>query len=532
MEYKNIIENKYNILIVIIIMLGIIIRIVSWPNGIDDINCDEAMMAINARNIANTGSDVYGTRLPVYFEAWLNAGQSSLPTYLVAIFINIFGYNLFAIRLPILLISIIPIYIIYLLSKKIFNKEVGIIVLFLTSINPWHIMQSQWNLDCNFFPHIILIAIYLLYSGIKDKKKIFIYISMFFWGLSMYCYGISIYFVPIFLLITGIYLLKNNSISIKEFILSIILYLIVSLPILGMYLINLFGLDTIKILGVTIQKFYYNSRNSDMLIFSNNILHQLKLNIICLITLIFLQNDGLIWNSIDKFGTVYLQSIIFITFGISVLIDNRKDKKGRIILLWVMISLITGLLINNVNVNRLNIIWYPMIILTGYGIYAFCNLIPHKKKIKIIIMFSYVIIFIMFFIRYYTYYQNEISQSYTFSKGLVQACKFINNIDAEKIIVSDKANTRAHYVYYRYALDYDYTKPISKEELLYYYEGNNQEMSWFNNDKKQYEVDNFDNKTKIADKVYLIKNNEKINIKNIEEYKENIFGEYTVLVRK
>ena len=157
--------NKKKIVIIfttiLIFAIGIGIRIYKWPNIVGDINCDEAILAINAKSIAQSGRDMYGTLFPVYFESWLIGGQSALPTYLVSLLIEFFGYNLFSIRFPILLFSILSLFIIYSLTKKIFNEKVSIIVLLLTAISPWQLMQSEWNLDCNLFPHIILIAIYL-----------------------------------------------------------------------------------------------------------------------------------------------------------------------------------------------------------------------------------------------------------------------------------------------------------------------------------------------------------------------------------
>lgn len=531
MDFKKMIKSKQNVLIILIMFLAIIVRIIDWPNGIKDVNCDEAMMAINARSIAKTGTDIYGTKLPVYFEAWLNAGQSALPTYLVALFIKFFGFTLFSIRLPILLISLISIYIVYLVSKKAFNQEVAIINLFLTAINPWHIMQSQWNLDCNLFPHIVLIAIYCLYIGTTENKKKYIYISMVFFGLSMYCYGVSVYFVTIFLLIVGLYLLVNKRIDIKDFFLSMLIYIIISIPIFIMYIINFFNLDTINLFGLTIQKFNYDTRSNDMLIFSTNILSQLKMNIISLLEVILLQRDGLIWNAIQGFGTIYLLSTIFVFISI-VRAYEEKNKNSYIIIFWLAISLFIGILINKININRLNIIWYPMIILTGYGIYETRQFTNYKKELKNIIIFIYLLYFILFCLVFFENYKESISNSFTFSKGLVKACEFINNSSNSKIIISEKANTRGHYVYYRFALEYDYTQSLKREELLSYYSGNNKNISWFNNDKKIYCTENFDKNKKIKEDIYLITYQERENVQNIEEYTENRFGDYIVLVKK
>ena len=535
---QKIIENKENILIILIILLSFIVRIFNWPNIINDVNCDEAMLAINARSIAQTGKDMYGTSFPVYFESWITGGQSALPTYLVAICIKIFGYNLFAIRLPILLFSLISLFIVYLFSKKVFNKKVATIVLFLTAINPWHILQSQWNLDCNIFPHIIIIAIYLLYIGIVEEKKLSLYFSMVFFALSMYSYGVSIYFVPLFLLIIAIYLLIKKKLKLKEIILSILIYTIISIPIYLMYLINLFNLNTVNILGVTIQKFNYVNRTSDMLIFSNNILSQLILNVKALLKLILCQDDGLDWNRIVGFGTIYMQSLIFVIFAIIELlfaIKYKKEKKSTgIILLWLGISLILGIMINGTNINRLNIIWYPLIILTGYGIYVLCNVVKLKNVIRSLIIATYILSFILFARKFYNEFPNEVSSFSTFSNGLVRACEFIESINEKNINLSNRVYyTDKQYIFLRYSLTpnskNDY---IKREELLAYHYKKEKDINWFDTEKVNYETESFTTKKEINGRVYLILSSEKENVININNYQQYNFNKYSVLIEK
>ena len=531
MELKEKIFKKQNLLILIIIAFAIIIRIIGWPNRIDALNCDEAMMAINAKSIAQTGNDMYGTRLPVYFEAWLLAGQSAMPTYLVSLFIKVLGFNMFAIRLPILIVSIISIFITYLLTKEIFGEKTGIIALFLISICPWHILQSQWNLDCNLFPHIILIASYLLVKGILRNKNPYIYLSMIFFGLSMYCYGIALYFVPLFLLILGIYCLIKKHITIQLMINAGILYVIISLPIFIMTFINIFKLSSTQVMGFTIQRFYYNTRSNDMLIFSKDIINQFKLNISSLFKTVIIQNDELEWNSIKGFGTIYLFSIMFEILGILFLIKEKKETKlNKIILIWIAISLIIGILINKININRLNIIWYPLLIVTSYGIYKF---ITWKKHFifKFIIIGIYIITFIMFYYKLNYKYKYKIAQSKVFSKGLTTALEYIKNNENKLVCVSANANTRAQYIYYKFLFN-NFDIPTKREEPIYYYENNNENMTWFNTDNIEFKTVKIDINTNFNEKVYLIKKEELKNIKNINQYKTDEFGDYIVLERK
>jgi len=49
-------ENNKKIIIILIFIIAIVARIYLWPNAIDDINCDEAMTAINAKDILTNDS--------------------------------------------------------------------------------------------------------------------------------------------------------------------------------------------------------------------------------------------------------------------------------------------------------------------------------------------------------------------------------------------------------------------------------------------------------------------------------------------
>ena len=138
-----------------------------------------------------------------------------------------------------------------------------------------------------------------------------------------------------------------------------------------MSVINLLGLPTVKIGNITIQEFEYFKRTGDMLLFSQDLLQTLINNILTTIKLVLINEDGLSWNAIHGVGTIYIGSIIFAIVALIEIIASKKQKNDSgisIIIIWFITSIIIGMLINNVNINRLNIIWYPIIFLVGYGI--------------------------------------------------------------------------------------------------------------------------------------------------------------------
>lgn len=430
--------KKEKIIIIAIFIIAIFSRIFLWPNTINDVNCDEAMTAINAKAIAETGKDMYGTSYPVYFEAWLYGGQSALLTYFMAVCIKIFGFNIFAIRLPMLIVSIISIFIFYKFMENVFdNKKIAIITTLILAINPWHIIQSVWSLDCNLFPHFLLISIYMLTKGMKNCKNTLIYISMVFFGITTYSYGIALYVVPIFLVIYMIISLKNKKIKWKNVTICAIIVIIISLPLVLMGIINLFKLPDLTIGKVTIQNFKYFTRTNDMIIFSKNIPQQLLNNIKALLKLIIINSDGLAWNAIPGVGAVYIGSFIFAVIGLISLFKDKTINNKDIIIIWIMESLLIGFLINEVNINRLNVIWYPFIILIGFGIYKILEIVKFNKICIVTFILLCIVNFSMFNFRFYGEHRQEIEKSSTWSKGLVKEMQH-----SHKDIIIGSRNTR------------------------------------------------------------------------------------------
>ena len=450
MKLELIQENKTKILFAVILIVAIAVRILGWPTMISQVNVDEAMTAINAKAIAETGKDMYGTSFPVYLEAWGAMGQSVMLVYIMAFFIKLFGFSFITVRLPMLLISIISIIIFYKLVKAIWgNTKLALVAMVFVAICPWHLLQSIWSIDCNMFPHFMLFSVYLLVRGIQGKKWM-LYLSMLFFALTMYTYGVSIYIVPFFLLICGIYLLVKKKVTIKEFILCIIIYLLFSLPILTMYFINAFHIETdIHIGPMTIQYFEANTRTSDMLFFAENIGETLINNITSLFNVFFLQYDRLEWNGTPYFGTVYHISLIFFFIAI-VHIIRHKEKRNIgtfFMMVWLILSLLLGIIINGVNINRLNILWFSMLFFSIYGIYIVCK---ERKSWKYIITGIYVALFIGFNIYLHTTWLEKIDMSGCFSRGIIDGVHYATTIEKDTVYYHNVENI---YVRFQNAID-------------------------------------------------------------------------------
>jgi len=535
MQHKKEIKiNKENIIVILIFIIAIISRIYSWPNAIEGINCDEAMTAINAKAIAETGKDMYGTSLPVYFEAWLIAGQSALLTYFMAICIKVFGFTIFAIRLPMLVISIASLFIFYKLMKLIFkDKKIAIIILSILAINPWHIMQSIWSLDCNLFPHFLLLSIFALTKGMKEENLKLIYFSMVLFGITTYSYGIALYAVPIFLSIYMIIGLKNKQIKVKQVAISAMIVIAVALPLIIMSFINLFDLQSLKIGPITIQNFTYSIRTNDMLIFSDNIFEQFCKNFMTLFTLIIVNNDGLEWNSIFNIGTIYMGSIVFAIIGIIYLIKDKSiDKNSKsIVLIWLAVSVILGILINNVNINRLNIIWYPFVILIGFGIYKVLEDFHYKKICVGIIVLIYVLGFTNFIVKLHSDYSETIKNSWTWDKGFVNVLNYAKSLNKNIVFDSEILKNDKNIIFSIYTVNYSFKEQgfLDYKILLNCY------LDIYNTNiieiLNKIKVEDFEGNI-LENNIYIINKNNLADELNLDEYEINKFNEYYLISKR
>jgi len=433
----EIINKHYTLFVILLFIIAVFIR--SYKFGIIPygLNQDEAMAGLEGFNLSQYGTDHYGTHMPVYFTAWIHSQMNVLLSYVLIPFFKIFGVSVFTLRLPMLIFSIISLWVIYRFSYKLLGKNAALAVLFIVSINPWQIMMSRWALEANLFPHLMLYGTYFLYLGIEKKR--YLYFAMIAFAAAMYSYGIAYYAVPLFLLIMCIYFLRKKIINLKNTLLCALTYFSLSWPIFLMMIVNKFQLDTIKLPFATIEFFEYGERMNDVLFFSENIFDQFVQNFIYTMKASIFQSPDIPWNSIPQIGPLYFVTIPLFILGIFLFIfgknldtSNIKKHARFIILAMFGVAFISGLITNNVNINRLNSIFFPMIILIGYGLYYVC------KNFKIALL-PIILIFTFLFSNFtYEYFVGKHSQELgeSFYMGFEKSLLYVKDMEYERLYIT------------------------------------------------------------------------------------------------
>ena len=158
------------------------------------------------------------------------------------------------------------------------------------------------------------------------------------------------------------------------------------------------------------------SVRGDDILFMNFSFWQLKQNVIALVKQVFLQLPDHLFNTLPAFGPLYHISIPFIIIGI-VRFTGRlfveKDIKKQTIDLALWGFLITGIwagvITREVNVNRINIIFYPLIMLCGYGIWITLEwLRKWRKAVGVAVLVAYSVFALTFFGSYFTSFAADI----------------------------------------------------------------------------------------------------------------------------
>jgi len=353
-------------LVMLIFIAALILRL--WGLGFipAGINQDGAMAAVDGKALADYGTDRFGTAWPAHLYAWGYGQMSSLLSYIIAVFVKLFGLSTVTMRLPQLIASMMGAVCFYVFVRDGFGRRAGLIAAALVAINPWHFVQSRWALDCNLLPHFFVAGLCFLQRGLKGRR-VWLYVSMLFFGLCMYCYGIAIYTVTLFLIFTGIYLAAKRELGLGELFGCAALWLLVAWPFILTMAINYFKWDTVSLPFVTMQYFPGSVRAGDILFFSKDMAGQLAANFRSFVNVVLLQRKDLPWNDMQGFGSMYLFTIPLAAAGLYSLVKKRGSGKS-LALAGLLTGVWAGLVTNNVNINRVNLVFYFVLLLVVLGL--------------------------------------------------------------------------------------------------------------------------------------------------------------------
>lgn len=461
-------RNHYAI-VFLLIVIGFAIRVLGITDIPSGVNQDEASIGYEAFSILNTGCDRNANSFPVHLVSW-GSGQNALYAYLSIPFVHFLGLNIFSVRIVNALFSCLSLFIFYLLFKSISDKRKSLIALALLTICPWSIMSARWGLESNIFPPLFLLAVFFLVKGISSSQKYFP-VSFLTFAICLYSYGTSYLIIPLFFLFVIPYLLHKKKISLSSLTFSLTLFVITALPIIIFVIINHFNLHQIQFGGITIPKLETNRTTVIFNLFNGDFVQTLIKNTIRFMSIMFIQTDGNEYNSISSIGTIFFISFPFFIIGFINIIKNKQfinNPNHFIFFSWLLCSIILGCT-SHVNINRINIIFIPILYFTIFGFFDVENMLkPEYKKHYPSFLIGLYIIYFGFFCGYYFFvFKEEIKTS--FSYGLGNAIQY-----AEKIKNNDTINITTNTINmpYIYVCFYNQTDPANFRKTVVYKDNN------------------------------------------------------------
>ncbi|MBR1708406.1 MAG: glycosyltransferase family 39 protein [Clostridia bacterium] len=454
----------YWVLFAACMAMGIFTRVYRFCDLPKGTNHDGIMGAVQAFYLMRDGVDTSGFSWPTYFEAWKYTNMSTLYSWILIPFLSLFGNTVFALRLPMLIISLLMLPLVWHLGVKLAGKIFGLILLFVVATNPWHILQSRWAIDANLMPHVFLIGFYFLYLGIE--KRPFLYLSMVFFGLTVYAYGQAAILMPIFLLPAAVYLVSRKKIPVLDLIVCILLFLAVS----GLYYwtmaINALGLETVHIGRITLPYLALSHRSSDIAFANKDGIFSIADGLTGLLGILLETNrfadpyDAIPWAY-----TMYRFTAVLYLFGFFYLWIRRRDEIRKnldmpfrtssiLIMMWFLAAVLTAAQIV-MNVMRFNYVFYSLMLLLAVTIYEMGKRIPWTAMGVIGMIF---ISFICLNVTYFTdeEYQNEVGLNFRY--GFFNALKDTWGWDYDEYVIgvqseTDRKQSEPH-VLYAHEIDY------------------------------------------------------------------------------
>lgn len=435
------------ILFALVFLIGAFLRFYALGQVPRGVNCDEAMSAYQAYTLMTSGIDLNGYHNPVYFVAW-GGGQSILLSWLMVPFIRLFGLTEFAIRLPQAIIGTLCLPVFFLLLRRIFDEPAAWIGYLLLAISPWHIMMSRWALDCNLASAFLLFGMFFFLLAL-ERRPVYFLLSALLYGLSLYTYATIWAVLPIILLLQFVYVFVTKKVRLGAFMLGFAAILaVVALPLLLFIAVNQGWIPEIRnaVFSVPLMPEWRSGVLTTAGLFNLQSFYRL-------FDLLATQSDGYLYNSFPQFGLFYLFSLPFVLYGAvfslkTVVSSLRKRSFSAEALLHIQLlaGLLVCLLIDEVNVNRSNFLYLPMIAFLALGLRRLLGL-PKKAIFQ-----SVAVAYLASFLAFTGFYFGDGKQALTehYRPGTREAIEYANTLTSDTVV----CRTESGYIKVLYYLAY------------------------------------------------------------------------------
>ena len=445
--------------LIVVLAVGCFAR--TWEFGLlpSGLNPDEASNGLEALSLYRYGTDRNGIPYPVKFISW-GSGQDALYAYLLIPLIAALGLSPAVVRLPMLGFGLMALPLMYVVSRRIFDSRVALLATFMLAISPWHILLSRWALESNLFPLFFLAGFACLLC--IDRSGWWFAMACLLFGLCFYSYGTSYAVVPIFLVCSLVVIAPTRLLALRHSLAGIAVFATLSAPIALLLVVNRLGLPSILLGPVTIPRFPVAARwETTTLIGAQDRFAALTANIWTGLRLLTVESDGILYNVVDPFGYFYRVGLVLAVAGLILLVMRSSHTfqfEILLLLAWLASASVVAIL-QEVNINRFNIIFLPLLIL---GAYALDWVRSQHHALYSLFVFVLAAAFLAFTVAYHGgAYRRQANSK--FQNGLLDALRYARSLTDGQLCVTDKINMP-----YIYALFVEQTSPAQFQASAQY----------------------------------------------------------------
>jgi len=419
-NFKNKIEV---ILLVLILFLAAFLRFYELNTLPPSLFIDEVDSGYQAYSIFKTGRDYFGNFMPIHFQS-LADWRSPLYLYSTVLTVALFGLNEWGVRLPIAISGFFCVWLIFLITKKIFkNQKLAILAAFIMAVNPWSLHYSRGWFEATMMLALFLAAFYTFLLGLKKRK--FLVFSALFFGLTPYAYSIAKFFVPFFLfLLILIYKGKLKCFKRKELATPFLILILLWLPMVneiifgqGNTRFNILSIftDSNSIGPALHARFLSTMAVSDRLllgihpvslavIFHNQLTIWFKIFAVNYLTsfspqFLFINGDPNWRHSIPNIGMFYwLESCSILIGGYWLLAKLKNNKLKRLFFSWLLLAPIPAAITRDGagHATRLLFLLPILLIFSALGFWQIMSFLKKTVKRKVIMLALFLLFFFNF----------------------------------------------------------------------------------------------------------------------------------------
>lgn len=428
----------------LILIIGALVRILELGGLPAGLNQDEASIAYESYALSHFGVDRNGYALPVFPLTW-GAGQSPFYVYFAMPFIALFGNTIFAYRIGNALLSVVALVCVYKAMKIHTNARTGLIAMFLFAISPWNIFLSRWALDANQLPSMMVISLAAFFYAINTKKTQHYIAASILLAITLYTYSASYVVVPLFLLLTIPYIMAHRRLTWKQLLICGGTMAVIAAPLLAFLLINMLDLEEVKTAFFSIPKLSA-LRSSTVFRTFDNFAMELKDSWKDYVAIVFEQTPDNLWNSVKDYGIIYMFSLPVMLMGIFVTIFKTRFKtfSFEYLLISLFIATTVYTLMVNANVNRIHIMFIPLLLTMAVGInYIY----EHLGDFAHIVIAIYAVGFILFSFYLFNEYNNDLGSNFkdSYEQAVISIDK---NFPEGKVYTPDIGGNYCHVLYF------------------------------------------------------------------------------------